>query len=512
MIPTAVFAVTDRYLGACPTDVAGGTEVITHGHKMVGMERPSLVRLVIGAEGIEIQEPPKSEELDVESSKIPECVMTEATKTTLDSPVHTVSYTGQHPTQQKVFGYVANDRDGKMMVHIFESHRAKALCDAVKKSFSVAQEIKLDPFAVNRFMPPTPNALGLEAEFKEKGLLFDRSHLKSKRIIGHGQYGKVYLAEVVTGKGKKARKEMTLAAVKLMRPNLGHVDGRDFLTEGLMMANFKHENLLGILGVCIEKRPWVLITEYLHYKDCAVVFKYLNKNSVLLRLHEMLNVSRQIANGMRHMADKRYVHRDLAARNVMLSHKNQVKIGDFGLARKLPDDSTFWKLDKAGRLPVKYMSIEALTLKRFSQASDVWAFGVCIWELMTYAQVPWVAEGVANTEVKAAVKRGERLSKPTMRLVDDGEEQQAKNTKIWDEWWEEIEQCWRKEITERPTFEDLHTSLTRRLEAASVGVPEARDIGNACYQGLEEAKKRKSARKTQSKIRSGSFIRPVAAT
>ncbi len=82
------------------------------------------------------------------------------------------------------------------------------------------------------------------------------------------------------------------------------------------------------------------------------------------------------------------MHRDIAARNVLLDANNIVKIADFGLTRKIPDGQDFWKLDKAGKLPVKYMSIESLTLKRFSAASDVWAFGVFLWELLTYADTP----------------------------------------------------------------------------------------------------------------------------
>ena len=87
---------------------------------------------------------------------------------------------------------------------------------------------------------------------------------------------------------------------------------------------------------------------------------------------------------MIYLTNKRFIHRDIAARNVLLTHNNAVKIGDFGLARQLPEGQEYWKLDKAGKLPVKYMSVESLTSKRFSIASDVWAFGVYIWELMRW--------------------------------------------------------------------------------------------------------------------------------
>ncbi len=88
------------------------------------------------------------------------------------------------------------------------------------------------------------------------------------------------------------------------------------------------------------------------------------------------------------MAD--IVHRDIAARNILLSHNNPVKIGDFGLTRLLPEGQDFWKLDKAGKLPVKYMSIETLTSKRFSLASDVWAFAVYMWEVMRSVRDKWM--------------------------------------------------------------------------------------------------------------------------
>lgn len=417
-----------------------------------------------------------------------------------------ISYTGSDKSNKRVFGFIATrkpgGKKGQLTAYLFDTKKSRALCEAVKESFVVAQAIKKDPFAVNRQMPATPNAADSFPALMHYAK--PRSSLASKRIIGHGQYGKVYLAELSNGKGKTATK----VAVKLMRPNLGHVDGNDFLGEAVMMSKFVHPQLMSLIGVCVEKKPWLILVEFMHYKDLGLVLKHTRKANELLRSHEMLTFVKQVADGMTYMAKNRFLHRDLAARNVMLTHNNKVRIGDFGLARQIPDGQDFWKLDKAGRLPVKYMAIESLTMKRFYIASDVWSFGVFMWEVMAYGGVPWIAEKVANTEVKNAVRKGKRLGKPEMGLLDDegpgaDNSPDGDNHKLWDWWYALLVSTWRQDYKERPTFEELHADLAEKLALEEGRHPPARDVGLLCYEALEKSKDGGMAR-------GGSIIRAAA--
>jgi serine/threonine protein kinase len=128
----------------------------------------------------------------------------------------------------------------------------------------------------------------------------------------------------------------------------------------------------------------------------------------------------------------RVLHRDIAARNILVSDSNIVKLGDFGQARVLADDADDWKLDKAGRLPVRYMPPESLITKRFSFKSDVWAFGVTMWEMMAYVRIdvimasldwvcrfgafPYKSDGIPNEEVRDFILSGKRLNMPKVGI------------------------------------------------------------------------------------------------
>jgi len=493
-----------NYLGAVPTDSQGGSDIVSAAVKFLNKDSLKLVRIVIGAEGIELQEPPTGAQPDSpDKKKLDSSVYNVASKTVVDIPIQMISYTGSDRNNRKIFAFVANNAnskkaDKKMLCHVFETKKAKQLCEAVKKSFLVAQKIRKDPFAISRAMKETPEAVqqwpGL------RGKLLPRKSLTSKRIIGHGQYGKVYLADI-KAVGQHGKEEVVKAAVKLMRPNLGHVDGSDFLNEAIIMLSFDHPQMLNLIGVCIEKKPWLIVVKFMHYKDLGLVLKHTKKLGIKLRSNEMTHFCMQVAAGMKYMESKRFIHRDIAARNILLTHRNQVCIGDFGLARELPKDKEYWKLDKAGRLPVKYMALESLTLKRFYIASDVWSFGVLMWEIMTYGEVPWVAEGIPNTEVKKAVRKGKRLSKPEIALETGDERTTKANEKYWDWLYEHISMCWLESIPSRPTFSRLHETLTLRLQKESGRHPQMRDIGLATYEALENVKQKHGI------ARGGSIIR-----
>jgi hypothetical protein len=505
-----------KFLGAVPTDSQGGSSAVTMAVKELhsgAFLDEKVVRIVIGAEGIELQAAPEAAAAESpDKKKLDPAVYKEVTDIIEDIPISQISYTGSDKTNKKIFAFIANNKkagsaDAQMKVYIFETKKAKALCEAVKESFVVAQAIKKDPFAVNRQMPATPDAgdgFPELAKFK-----VDRMKLTSKRIIGHGQYGKVYLADMEPGATSR-EVAVTRAAVKLMRPNLGHVDGNDFLSEAVMMTAFEHPQLMALLGICIEKKPWLILVEFMHYKDLGLVLKHTKKLGALMRSHEMLTFCTQVASGMCFMAEQRFVHRDLAARNIMLTHDNRVRIGDFGLARRIPDGKEYWKLDKAGRLPVKYMALESLTLKRFYVASDVWSFGVYMWEVMSYGAVPWVAEKVPNTDVKRAVRKGTRLGKPKVCLVDDeghgaDNSTTGDNAKFWNWWYIIMLRTWKADYKERPTFPELLDQLSGRLALEEGRHPPARDVGRLCYDALENAKGADGK-----KLRGGSVIRAAA--
>jgi len=161
-------------------------------------------------------------------------------------------------------------------------------------------------------------------------------------------------------------------------------------------------DVVQVYGVCFTRPPWLLVTEFMKYRDLGFVLKESKKLGVALRIHELMVLALEIADGLRYldevccdgislldwlnaMEQKRIIHRDIAVRNVLLGENNVVKIADFGQARFLQEGENDWKLDKIMRMPIRYMSPESLSTKRFSLKSDVWAFGVAIWEILTFA-------------------------------------------------------------------------------------------------------------------------------
>lgn len=473
--------------------------------RKAGSPNAKMVRLVVGAEGIDIDALPKLPENKKKFEWHDPDLLQGLSKVIKSIPIRHISYTGTDPKSKKIFCFIATDPKTRLSdCHVFEAkNKGRMLTDAVFQAFQLAVKIRDDPFAVTREGEVTPDAAGMAKTFS--AIMIPRERLKAKIIIGHGQYGKVYLAELENQKTGEVAK----AAVKLMRPELSHVNGRDFLDEAAAMMMFNHPKLLSLLGVSIEKKPWLIVVNFMHYKDLGIVLRQCKKHHVLLRAHEMLTFCEQVAMGMIYLSDLRFLHRDLAARNILLSHDNGVRIGDFGLARKLAEGKDYWRLDKAGRLPVKYMAVETLTSKRFSVSSDVWAFAVFMWEVMTYGETPWNKMGVANVDIKDAVSAGKRLNQPEMELLslredvskededflDNSEEARA----LWDWWYSLLMQCWEAKPARRPKFNYLQLELESKFMQECGRAPAPRDVGRECYEALEASK--------DGKQRGGSIIR-----
>lgn len=210
----------------------------------------------------------------------------------------------------------------------------------------------------------------------------------------------------------------------------------NFIQEALVMKDFDHVNVLNLFGLCFSPEdgsPYVILP-FMHNGD---LLSYVCNERNSPRVVDLLWFAIEIAQGMEYLASQKFVHRDLAARNCMLDEKLHVKVADFGLSRDVYEKEYYRSVKKIV-LPVKWMAPESLEKNIYNAKTDVWAFGVTFWELMTRGVTPY--PGVNNSEVIAFLMSGHRLSKPDCcpDLIH----------RI-------MERCWSFDAKERPSFDEL---------------------------------------------------------
>ncbi len=242
-----------------------------------------------------------------------------------------------------------------------------------------------------------------------------------------------------SGKICKVDGSEKLVAIKTLKPNSSDASKSKFLQEAYLLAQFKNSKIVALIGVVTQTEPTWIVLEYM---EMGSLLSYLQNPMIKTRLmaSEMTRFACQICAGMYYLGEKGFIHRDLAARNVLINKLFVCKIADFGLSQNTTATSS-----KGDKIPVRWTAPEAIRFNRYSTASDVWSYGVVLYEVWTYADTPYGTWD--NQRIIREVDQGYRLAKP---------KKCSSNT------YALMLQCWSEEATDRPSFYDCFHQLLRQ--------------------------------------------------
>ncbi|XP_043831813.1 muscle, skeletal receptor tyrosine-protein kinase isoform X1 [Dromiciops gliroides] len=300
-------------------------------------------------------------------------------------------------------------------------------------------------------------------------LEYPRNNIEYVRDIGEGAFGRVFQARAP---GLRPYEPFTMVAVKMLKEEASADMQADFQREAALMAEFDHPNIVRLLGVCAVGKPMCLLFEYMAYGDLNEYLRNMSPRTVCNLSHsnlatrvrlstpgppplccaEQLCIARQVAAGMAYLSERKFVHRDLATRNCLVGNNMVVKIADFGLSRNIYS-ADYYKANENDAIPIRWMPPESIFYNRYTTESDVWAYGVVLWEIFSYGLQPYY--GMAHEEVIFYVRDGNILSCP-------------ENCPL--ELYNLMRLCWSKLPADRPSFTSIHRILQRMCERAEAAV------------------------------------------
>eukprot|EP00064_Thunnus_orientalis_P003469 superscaffoldBa00000282_g3478 len=259
----------------------------------------------------------------------------------------------------------------------------------------------------------------------------EREDIVLGRILGEGFFGEVY-----DGVYKKENGNRVNVAVKTCKDYSPDVMEK-FMSEAVIMKNLDHPHIVKLIGIIEEDPVWIVMELY-EYGELGT---YLVQNQNKLTNTTLVLFSLQICKALVYLEGVNMVHRDIAVRNVLVASPECVKLGDFGLSRYIEDEE-YYKASVT-RLPIKWMAPESINFRRFTSASDVWMFAVCVWEIMSRGQQPFF--WLENRDVITQLEQGIRLPKP-----DD----------CPPAFYSLMTRCWSYDHRERPTFTELVVKIS----------------------------------------------------
>uniref|UniRef100_A0A8D2L9E8 receptor protein-tyrosine kinase n=1 Tax=Varanus komodoensis TaxID=61221 RepID=A0A8D2L9E8_VARKO len=315
----------------------------------------------------------------------------------------------------------------------------------------------------------TLNSLGISEELKEKlrDVMIDRHKVALGKTLGEGEFGSVM-------EGQLSQDGAALkVAVKTMKIAIcTRSEMEDFLSEAVCMKDFDHPNVMKLIGVCLQNTESegypspVVILPFMKHGDLHsfLLYSRLGESPVYLPTQTLVKFMTDIASGMEYLSSKNFIHRDLAARNCMLNESMTACVADFGLSKKIYNGD-YYRQGRISKMPVKWIAIESLADRVYTIKSDVWSFGVTMWEIATRGQTPY--PGVENSEIYDYLRQGNRLKQPIDCL---------------DGLYELMLSCWTLNPRDRPSFEILHQQLEKILKA----LPPAKEPEEILYVNMDD--------------------------
>uniref|UniRef100_A0A8C1XNS0 receptor protein-tyrosine kinase n=1 Tax=Cyprinus carpio TaxID=7962 RepID=A0A8C1XNS0_CYPCA len=290
----------------------------------------------------------------------------------------------------------------------------------------------------------------------------DVSCVKIEEVIGAGEFG-----EVCRGRLRIPGKKENYVAIKTLKGGYTDKQRRDFLSEASIMGQFQHPNIIHLEGIITASCPVMILTEFM---ENGALDSFLRLNDGQFTPIQLVGMLRGIASGMKYLSEMSYVHRDLAARNILVNSNLVCKVSDFGLSRFLQENSSdpTYTSSLGGKIPIRWTAPEAIAFRKFTSASDVWSYGIVMWEVMSFGERPYW--DMSNQDVINAIEQDYRLPPPPdcptylHQLMLD---------------------CWQKERTARPRFSNIVSALDKLIRnPASLKITAQEGAGDLLRLGI----------------------------
>uniref|UniRef100_A0A803SYG5 Tyrosine-protein kinase n=1 Tax=Anolis carolinensis TaxID=28377 RepID=A0A803SYG5_ANOCA len=264
---------------------------------------------------------------------------------------------------------------------------------------------------------------------KDKKWILSHEDVTLGELLGKGNFGEVY---------KGTLKDKTPVAVKTCKEDLPQELKIKFLSEARILKQYDHPNIVKLIGVCTQRQPIYIVMELVPGGD---FLSFLRKKKDELKTKQLVKFALDVAAGMAYLESKNCIHRDLAARNCLVGENNVLKISDFGMSRQ--EDDGVYSSSGLKQIPIKWTAPEALNYGRYTSESDVWSYGIFLWETFSLGVCPY--PGMTNQQAREQVEKGYRMSAPQ---------------KCPEEIYKIMQRCWDYNPEMRPKFSEIQKELS----------------------------------------------------